>query len=195
MEDPRLGVELELQLPAYTAATATRDLSRICDLHHSSRKHQILNSLSEARAQTHIVMDTGQVHNLLSHNRNSVERSCIQRTCILFGLSCGVQWYPVAALLLYYFLSRTLSFSATKYFAFPHSLRMHLLPLVPYTSWPQDGMPFLFSLVLILPFHHKLNVDAGSSSQRQISTPANSFRVFCSVKAPSIFWTIQHLIL
>ena len=35
MEVPRLGVELELQLPAYATATATWDLSCICDLHHS----------------------------------------------------------------------------------------------------------------------------------------------------------------
>ena len=49
MEVPRLGVELELQLPAYTTATAMPDSSRICDLHHSSWQHQILNPLSEAR--------------------------------------------------------------------------------------------------------------------------------------------------
>ena len=36
MEVPRPGVELELQLPAYTAATATPDLSHVCDLHCSS---------------------------------------------------------------------------------------------------------------------------------------------------------------
>ena len=30
MEVPRLGLESELQLPAYTTATATRDLSHIC---------------------------------------------------------------------------------------------------------------------------------------------------------------------
>ena len=34
MEVPRLGVESEMQLPAYTTATETLDLSRICDLHH-----------------------------------------------------------------------------------------------------------------------------------------------------------------
>ena len=34
-EVPRLGVESDLQLPAYTTATAMRDLSHICDLHHS----------------------------------------------------------------------------------------------------------------------------------------------------------------
>ena len=32
MEVPGLGVELELQLPAYARATATPDPSRICDL-------------------------------------------------------------------------------------------------------------------------------------------------------------------
>ena len=35
VEVPRLGVELELQLPAYITATATWDLNCICDLHHS----------------------------------------------------------------------------------------------------------------------------------------------------------------
>lgn len=33
----RKGVELELQLLVYTSATATQDLSPVCDLHHSSR--------------------------------------------------------------------------------------------------------------------------------------------------------------
>ena len=36
MEVPRLGAELELQLLAYTTATAAPDLSYICNLHHSS---------------------------------------------------------------------------------------------------------------------------------------------------------------
>ena len=47
MEVPRLEVEPELRLPAYTTATATPDPSHICDLHHSSQQHQILNPLSE----------------------------------------------------------------------------------------------------------------------------------------------------
>ena len=46
---------------AYTTATATRDPSCVCDLHHSSRQCQILNPLSEARDQTHILMDTGRI--------------------------------------------------------------------------------------------------------------------------------------
>ena len=36
MEGPRLGVTSELQLPVYTTATATQDLSHICNLYHSS---------------------------------------------------------------------------------------------------------------------------------------------------------------
>ena len=35
-EVPRLGVQLELQLPTYTTAVAMSDLRRIFDLHHSS---------------------------------------------------------------------------------------------------------------------------------------------------------------
>ena len=46
---PGVGVKSELWLKAYTPATATPDLSRICDLHHSSRQHWILNPLSEAK--------------------------------------------------------------------------------------------------------------------------------------------------
>ena len=51
MEVPRLGteLELELQLLAYAAATATWDLSHICTLHHSSWQCRNLNLLSEAR--------------------------------------------------------------------------------------------------------------------------------------------------
>ena len=51
------GVELELQLLAYTTATARQDPSHICDPHHSSHQHQILNPLSKARDQTHVLMD------------------------------------------------------------------------------------------------------------------------------------------
>ena len=52
MEVPRLGVQSELQLPAYTTATATRGPSCIFDLHHSFRQHQIRNPRSEARDRT-----------------------------------------------------------------------------------------------------------------------------------------------
>ena len=49
MEVPWQGVKLELQLLAYATATATPDLSRIYNLHHSSWQCRILNPLSEAR--------------------------------------------------------------------------------------------------------------------------------------------------
>ena len=71
MEVPWLGIELELWLLAYTTAAATQDMSRICDLHHSSWQHWILNPLSKARDRTSIPMDTSQVLHLLSHNGNS----------------------------------------------------------------------------------------------------------------------------
>ena len=57
MEVPRLGVSLELLLPAYTRATATLDPSHVCDLYHSSWQRGILNPLSETWDQTHILMD------------------------------------------------------------------------------------------------------------------------------------------
>jgi len=49
MEIPGLGVESELQLPAYTTVTATSDQSHICDLHHSLWQRWVLNPLSEAK--------------------------------------------------------------------------------------------------------------------------------------------------
>ena len=61
-EVPRLGVKLEVQLSAYTTATATQDLSHFCDLYHSSQQRRILNTLSEARDWTHVLMDTSRVH-------------------------------------------------------------------------------------------------------------------------------------
>ena len=74
MEVPELGVKLELQLVAYTTATAMWDPSLVCDLHHSSWKCLILNPLSEARDQTHVLIDTSRVLNPLSHDRNSQVR-------------------------------------------------------------------------------------------------------------------------
>ena len=58
MEVPRLGVKLELQLPAFATATATPDSSCVCDLLQSSWQHWIPNPLSKARDGTHILMDT-----------------------------------------------------------------------------------------------------------------------------------------
>ena len=49
MEVSRLRVESELQLLTYTTATAMRDPSSVCDLHHHSQQCWILNPLSGAR--------------------------------------------------------------------------------------------------------------------------------------------------
>ena len=62
MEIPRLGVKSKLQLPAYATAIEMWDPSCIFSLHHSSRKHQLLNPLSEAGDRTLTLKDTSQVH-------------------------------------------------------------------------------------------------------------------------------------
>ena len=62
MEVPGLGVKSELYPPAYTRATATRDLSRIFDLHPSSLQRGILTPLSEARDRTLNLIIPRQIH-------------------------------------------------------------------------------------------------------------------------------------
>ena len=71
MEVPRLVVKLELQLQAYTTATAMPGPSHIFDLCPSLQQHWIFNPLSEARDWTHILVDTSQVLNPLIYNGNS----------------------------------------------------------------------------------------------------------------------------
>ena len=62
MDVPSLGVRSELQLPAYTTATATWDPSLVCKLHHTSQQRQIPDPLSGARDQTCLLMDTSRIH-------------------------------------------------------------------------------------------------------------------------------------
>ena len=57
MEVPRLGVELELQLPAYATVTAMQPPSCICNLHRTLWQCWILNPLSKARDRTRILTD------------------------------------------------------------------------------------------------------------------------------------------
>ena len=71
MKVPRLGLKLEVQLPAYTTATATPDPSCILELCCSSRQRWILTPLSKARDRTSMLTDTSLVLKPLSHNRNS----------------------------------------------------------------------------------------------------------------------------
>ena len=79
-----LAVGSELQLPAYSRATVAGDPSRVCDLHHSSQQRQSLNPRSEARDGTHILMDTSQVLNSLSHGGNSINPLILELRQISF---------------------------------------------------------------------------------------------------------------
>ena len=60
VEVPRRGVQLELQMPVSTTATATWDPSHVCNLHHGSWPRRILNPLSEARDGACVLVVTGQ---------------------------------------------------------------------------------------------------------------------------------------
>ena len=62
MEVPRLGVELELLLPAYATAIAMPDPSHICNLHLRSRQCRIFNPLSKARDLTRNLMVPSWIH-------------------------------------------------------------------------------------------------------------------------------------
>ena len=57
MELPRLGVQLELQLPAYATAAALPDLTGSATYTAAHQQYQILNPLSGARDQTQIPTD------------------------------------------------------------------------------------------------------------------------------------------
>ena len=61
MEVLRLRVKSELHLLACATAAVMPDLTHICDLCHSLWQCQVLNPLTEARDQTHILMDTSQI--------------------------------------------------------------------------------------------------------------------------------------
>ena len=62
IEVPRRRFKSEPELPAYTTATAMWDLSSVCDLHHSSWQHRIINPLSEARDRTCNLMVPSPIH-------------------------------------------------------------------------------------------------------------------------------------
>ena len=88
MEVPRLGVESDPQLPAFFTATATWDLSHICNLHHSSLQNRIRDPLSKARDRTRLFVDT-------SHDGNSgfsLLKECVSHgslECCVPSLSLG----------------------------------------------------------------------------------------------------------
>ena len=74
---------------------STRDPSRVCDLHHSSWQHRILNPVSKAREWTHILMDASRIRQPLSHDGNSqcwLFLFCFCFWCIPEFLDLGGQW-------------------------------------------------------------------------------------------------------
>ena len=88
MEVLRLGVELELQLLAYSA-TPTWNLSHIWDLHHTSLQCQILNTLSETRDWTRILTDTSWVHYCWVTTGTSLN------FVLIIAILVGVKWYLI----------------------------------------------------------------------------------------------------
>ena len=78
MRVPRLGAESELQWLACSRATATQELSCVCELCHSSLQRHIVSPLSKAGDWTCNLMDSGWFfHNSLSHNGNSLSFFCL----------------------------------------------------------------------------------------------------------------------
>ena len=51
MEVPKVGVELELQLLAYTTGIARLNLSLVCNLHYSSGQGRVLNPLRRPESE------------------------------------------------------------------------------------------------------------------------------------------------
>ena len=78
MEVPRLGVKCELQLLAYTTATATPDSSCIYDLCCTLRQCRLLSPLSEARDRTHILMDPCRILNVLGTPQNAFNYTSVR---------------------------------------------------------------------------------------------------------------------
>ena len=86
MEVPRLGIESELQLPAYTTATAMPDQSHVCGLNHSSQQRRILNSLSKTRDGTRSLMVLSRIHFCCATMGTPVTPFEIKAECSLEGL-------------------------------------------------------------------------------------------------------------
>ena len=72
---------------SYTTTTARQDPSLLLDLQHSSQQCWILNSLSKARDQIHILMDTSWVCNLLRATMGTPSSIYIINVNFLSGIS------------------------------------------------------------------------------------------------------------
>ena len=93
MELPRAGVEMELQLLAYTTATATPDPSYFYDPQHSSQQHQILNPLSKARDQTCNLLVPSRIHfHCATTGTPRPYSRCSRRWTMMFPISSSLYW-------------------------------------------------------------------------------------------------------
>ena len=88
------------------ADTATPDLIHIFNLQHSLWQWWILNPLSEARDQTHILMDTIQVLNPLSHNGKTPEIINFKRERI----KCIIKYIYICSIYTYICVYRCMFF-------------------------------------------------------------------------------------
>ena len=125
MEVPRLGVKPELQLPTYTTATATQDLSHTCNLHHSSQQCQIFRTLSRARDQTPIFMDTSWVSQPLSLKGNS------QNNEFCNGHFCAKRWW--------WSQRRERSLGTNAFLSWPSLTAVRMACWILYTSTSHKG--------------------------------------------------------
>ena len=91
MEVPRPRVELELQLPDYATAIAVHDPSHVCDIHHSSQRHQIPEPLSKDRDWTRILMDASQIH----FHCTTTRPPCSCTFCLFFWGECEDQFFQI----------------------------------------------------------------------------------------------------
>ena len=98
----RLGLKLELHLPAFT--TAMPDLSHIFNLHYSSQPCWIRNPLSEARHWTCVLMD--RVNFVSAEPQGELPPLCFDWTlmgsahahCLPFSLPGGSWQMPCASI-------------------------------------------------------------------------------------------------
>ena len=101
VEVPRLGIESELQLPAYTTATATQDPSHISDLHHGSRQCQILNPLSEAKDRARNLGGPSQIHFHVA-TMGTPDWCKIEPKCFLLSFVSNVSFSPLPLVFLWF---------------------------------------------------------------------------------------------
>ena len=92
MEVHRPGAASELQLLATATASAMRDPSCVCDLHHSSWQCRFPNSLSEARDWTRILMNTS----LICFSNNDFKKKWISN---LMGRNSGEIYFFLAGVI------------------------------------------------------------------------------------------------